>query len=56
MPLDDDFIMRFDSLEKMVCRDCVFRKEASGICYVYEDHKPLRVLDGGPCEAYEKEE
>lgn len=56
MPLDGEFVMHFTKNDELVCKDCVFRKDPAGVCYVFEDHKPLKVLEGGECEAYEKEE
>ena len=39
--------------DMLVCKDCVFKdlKGRSGVCEIYQDMKPVRVLNGGDCVA-----
>lgn len=50
------------SNQDLVCRDCLYRYDDSGIwgntskCEMYETMKPSSVIDGGKCDLYDKEE
>lgn len=39
--------------ERMVCNDCANSTGEDAVCKKYE-LKPLKVLDGGECEYYER--
>lgn len=40
----------------LICKDCFHRGGRIDICAAYPDVKPYRVLDGGNCTHYKKEE
>ena len=56
---DDEYQKRIESEarlgfhltnEMLDCKDCMFRiRDKSAICEVYEDLKPVEVLNGGEC-------
>lgn len=46
--------MRLITNDDMVCKDCVYALEKSAICQKYKGCKPLKVIDGNPCEYYKK--
>lgn len=37
--------------DMLTCQDCLFKdvNDKSGVCDVYEDVKPMEVLNGGNC-------
>ena len=54
--------MRRITNNDLVCKDCLYRYDDTEIlgntsrCEMYEECKPNDVIDGGPCDLYDKEE
>ena len=58
----EQFCMRRITNNDLVCKDCLYRYDDTEIlgntsrCEMYEECKPNDVIDGGPCDLYDKEE